>query len=98
MTLFNPLGGTASVLTWDTQTATMRVNGDSQHHPSLNALINRVIGIEIPVGALFAWLAGELAVADGWTPDLSRHGSGRITAKRTSPAPPVELRVVLDNE
>jgi outer membrane lipoprotein LolB len=98
MTLFNPLGGTAAVLTWDAQTATMRVNGDVQHHPSLNALISRAIGTEIPVGALFGWLAGELAVAEGWNPDLSQHANGRILAKRTSPAPPVELRLVLENE
>jgi outer membrane lipoprotein LolB len=98
MTLFNPLGGTAAVLTWDAQTATMRVNGDVQHHPSLDALISRAIGTEIPVDALFSWLAGELASADGWNPDLSQRASGRITAKRTSPAPPVELRLVLDNE
>jgi len=98
MTFFNPLGGTAAVFTWDTQTASMRVNGDVQHHPSLSALISRAIGIEIPVGALFAWLAGELAVADGWNPDLSQHANGRITAKRASPSPPVELRLVLDTE
>lgn len=98
MTLFNPLGGTAAVLTWDAQAATMRVNGDVQHHPSLNALISRAIGTEIPVGALFGWLAGELAVAEGWNPDLSQHANGRILAKRTSPAPPVELRLVLENE
>ena len=98
MTLFNPLGGTAAVLAWDAQTAIMRVNGDVQHHPSLDALISRAIGTEIPVDALFSWLAGELASADGWNPDLSQRARGRITAKRTSPAPPVELRLVLDNE
>lgn len=98
MTLFNPLGGTAAVLTWDPQTATMRVNGDVQHYPSLNALIGRAIGTEIPVDVLFAWLAGEMAVADGWNPDLSQHASGRIAAKRTGSGPAVELRLVLDNE
>lgn len=98
MTLFNPLGGTAAVLAWDAQTAIMRVNGDVQHHPSLDALISRAIGTKIPVDALFSWLAGELASADGWNPDLSQRARGRITAKRTSPAPPVELRLVLDNE
>ena len=98
MTLFNPLGGTAAVLAWDAQTAIMRVNGDVQHHPSLDALISRAIGTEIPVDALFSWLAGELAPADGWNPDLSQRARGRITAKRTSPAPPLELRLGLDNE
>ncbi len=97
MTLFNPLGGTAAVLTWDAQTATMRVNGNVQHFQSLGELINRAVGTEIPVGALFAWLAGDIVVTEGWRPDLSQHASGRITAKRMDPAPSVELRLVLDN-
>jgi outer membrane lipoprotein LolB len=98
MTLFNPLGSTAAVLTWNPQMATMRVDGDVQHHLSLKALIGQVIGIEIPVDALFAWLAGEPVVADGWNPDLSQHANGRVTAKRTTPAPPVEIRLVLDHD
>ena len=98
MTLFSPLGSTAAVLTWNPQMATMRVDSDVQHHLSLKALIGHVIGIEIPVDALFAWLGGDPVVADGWNPDLSRRASGRITAKRTTPDPPVELRIVLDHD
>lgn len=97
MTLYNPLGGTAAVLTWDSQIATMRVNGVAQHFQSLKELINQSVGTEIPVHALFAWLAGDIIVVDGWSPDLSQHANGRITAKRTYPAPAVELRLVLDN-
>ena len=96
MTLFNPLGGTAAVLTWDSQTATMRANGDLQHFRSLNDLIHQAIGAEVPVGALFSWLAGDLVIVDGWSPDLSDRANGRITAKRTRPDPLIELRVVLD--
>ena len=98
MTLFNPLGSTAAVLTWNPQMATMRVDGDVQYHLSLKALIGQVIGIEVPVDALFAWLAGEPVVADGWNPDLSQHTNGRVTAKRTTPDPPVEIRLVLDHD
>lgn len=97
MTLYNPLGGTAAVLTWDTQMATMRINGTVQRFQSLKELINRAVGTEVPVHALFSWLAGDIVAADGWNPDLSQHANGRITAKRTNPAPAVELRLVLDN-
>lgn len=97
MTLFNPLGGIVAVLTWDTQMATMRVNGVVQHFKSLKELISQAVGTEIPVHALFAWLAGDIVAADGWSPDLSQRANGRITAKRTNPAPAVELRLVLDN-
>lgn len=98
MTLFTPLGSTAAVLTWNPQMATMRVNGDVQHHLSLKVMIGQVIGIEIPVDALFSWLAGKSVLADGWNPDLSQHANGRVTAKRTAPDPPVEIRLVLDQD
>ena len=98
LTLFNPFGSTAAVLTWNPQMATMRVDGDIQHHISLKVLISQVIGTEIPVDALFAWLKGEPVVADGWNPDLSQHANGRVTAKRTTPDPPVEIRLVLDHD
>lgn len=98
MTLFTPLGSTAAVLTWNPQMATMRVNGDVQHHLSLKVMIGQVIGIEIPVDALFSWLAGKSVLADGWNPDLSQHANGRVTAKRTAPDPPVEIRLVLEKD
>ena len=98
LTLFRPFGSTVAVLTWNPQMATMRVDGDVQHHLSLKVLIGQVIGIEIPVDALFAWLAGESVAADGWNPDLSQHANGRVTAKRTTPDPPVEIRLVLDHD
>ena len=98
MTLFTPFGSTAAVLTWNPQMATMRVDGNVQHHLSLKALIGQVIGIEIPVDALFSWLAGKPVVADGWNPDMSQHTNGRVTAKRTAPDPPVEIRLVLDQD
>lgn len=98
MTLFNPLGGTAAVLTWSDRNASLNTNGQIQHFKSLNELTTQAIGTEIPVVALFAWLAGDWVLAEGWRPDLSQQASGRILAKRLSPAPPVELRLMLDNE
>ena len=98
MILFTPLGGTAALLTWNPQAATMRVDGNVQHHLSLKALIGQVIGIEIPVDALFSWLAGKPVVADGWNPDLTQRANGRVTAKRTAPDPSVEIRLVLDQD
>lgn len=98
MTLFTPLGGTVAVLAWSAQHATMRVNGQTQHFRSLNGLINQAVGTEIPVLALFAWLAGDTMAIEGWSPDLSQRANGRISAKRLTPVPSVELRVVLDND
>jgi outer membrane lipoprotein LolB len=58
--------------------------------------MQQATGAAVPVSALFAWLHGDIANVSGWTADLSRHAEGRISAKRLEPAPPAELRVVLD--
>ncbi|WP_210547399.1 lipoprotein insertase outer membrane protein LolB [Rhodoferax sp. PAMC 29310] len=96
LTLFTPIGGTAAVLAWSKNDASLTSPSDQRHFPSLEALINHIVGTPIPVESLFAWLNGTAASADGWTADLSGHANGRITAQRTTPGPSAELRVVLD--
>ena len=96
LTLYTPLGSTAAALSWSPQTARMRTNGEFHYFESLDALIRQAVGTEIPVVALFAWLAGDNMVIAGWSADLSHHANGRITARRTQPAPVAELRLVLD--
>ena len=46
--------------------------------------------------SLFDWLAGRPTPVPGWQPDLSRQSEGRISARRTSPPPEADLRVVLE--
>lgn len=96
LTLFTPIGTTAAAMFWTPTTAVLKSNGHKQRFASLNALTQQVIGTEIPVAALFAWLTGENMNAAGWSADLSRQTDGRITAKRLTPAPAAELRLVLD--
>lgn len=96
LTLYTPLGNTAAALSWSSQTTFMRANGDIRHFESLDALIKHTLGTEIPVVALFAWLAGDNMAVAGWSADLSQHASGRITARRAQPAPLAELRLVLE--
>ena len=96
LTLYTPLGSTAASLAWSPQTAILRANGDIRYFESLDSLIKQAVGTEIPVIALFAWLAGDNQVAAGWHADLSQHANGKITARRTEPAPQAELRLVLE--
>lgn len=96
LTLYTPLGSTAATLSWSPQTAVMRSHGDTRHFKSLDALIEQAVGTEIPVAALFAWLKGDNMTAAGWRADLSQHANGRITARRTEPPPPAELRLVFE--
>ena len=96
LTLFTPIGTTAAALSWTPSTAVLKANGDIRNFATLDALIKQVIGTAIPVAALFAWLAGDNMQVAGWSADLSRQPDGRITARRLTPAPAAELRLVLD--
>ncbi len=96
LTLLTPLGTTAAALSWSTHTAVLRSNGEVRYFESLEALVKQALGSDIPVTALFAWLAGDNMEVAGWSADLSLHASGRIVARRMTPAPPAELLLLLD--
>jgi outer membrane lipoprotein LolB len=96
LTLFTPLGSTAAVLRWSPGRAELQNGSSTQAYPSVQAMMERTTGAAVPIEALFAWLGGEAANVPGWQADVSRHADGRISALRTDPAPPAQLRIVLD--
>lgn len=97
LTLISPLGSILGVLRWTPADATLETSDQKiQRFNSVNALMAQATGAAIPMAALFAWLQGNNANIAGWTADLSRQSEGRITAKRSLPAPEAALRVVLD--
>ena len=97
LTLISPLGNVLGVLRWSPSEALLDSgNQKIERFASVNELMQQATGAAVPVSALFAWLHGDNAKVNGWTADLSRHGEGRISAKRAQPAPPADLRVVLD--
>jgi outer membrane lipoprotein LolB len=97
LTLISPLGNILGVLRWSPGQALLdRGKQDIQQFASIDELMERTTGAAIPLTALFAWLQGTNATASGWSADLSRHGEGRVSARRTLPAPEADLRVVLD--
>lgn len=96
LNLLTPIGSTAASLTWSPTTAVMQAQGERRDFVSLDALIQQAIGTDVPVAALFAWLSGAPMTADGWTADLTQHAQGRITARRTTPLPGAELRLILE--
>ena len=96
LTLYTPIGGTAAVMTWTRTDATLLSQSERRRFPSLKVMIEQIIGTDIPVDALFAWLAGANTSAEGWTVDLKEYPNGRITAIRTHPGPATELRIVLE--
>lgn len=93
--VFNPLGSQIAKLQWQPGTALLQQGDRATQSGSLQDLLRQSLGTALPVQALFSWLQGNNASAEGWQVDLSRHNEGRITAKRTSPSPQATLRVVL---
>jgi len=96
LTLLTPLGSTAATLTWTPDAASLRSQGEIRYFDSLDALIRSVVGTELPVPALFAWLHDENMTLAGWNADLSRYTDGRISARRLQPAPAAELTLLLE--
>ncbi len=94
--LSTPLGGTLAQLRWTPQQALLRSNGETRSFDSLDALAEEATGTAIPITALFAWLQGRPAMADGWQADLSQLAEGRLLARRSAPAPAAELRLILE--
>lgn len=94
--LSSPLGTTLAQLRWSTQAALLRTNGQARAFDSLDALATEATGTAIPIAALFEWLQGRPAAADGWQADLTQLEAGRLVARRSQPAPAAELRLILD--
>lgn len=96
LTLTNPLGGTVAVLAWAPGNATLRANGNVRQFPSVEALALEATGSELPLGALFDWLAGKPTPVAGWEADVTQVAEGRLRARRSTPPPAADLRVVFE--
>ena len=94
--LTSPIGSTLAQLHWAPGEALLRNGGETRRYDSVDALIEAATGAVIPVGALFAWLAGRDEQVPGWRPDLSQVSAGRLQATRESPQPRADLRNVFE--
>ncbi len=96
LTLYTPLGSTAAALSWSPGAAELRANGDVRHFDSLGALLREAVGTELPVAALFDWVAGKNQAGKDWSADLSDYTQGRIKARRQEPGAAAELNLILE--
>lgn len=96
LVLTTPIGNTLAQLLWSPGEALLMDGRSTRRFASVDALIEAATGAAIPVGALFAWLAGREQSVDGWRPDLSQVKAGRLAAVRESPAPRADLRIVFE--
>lgn len=96
MVLLSPIGTTLARLEWTPQGARLAQGQQQVDSISLQRLGARLTGTELPIAALFEWLAGRPAEAPGWQVDLSAHAQGRISAERREPSPGAVLSIALD--
>ena len=97
LNMFNPLGSQVAQIRWSPAGAWLHQGNQITPSDSLPTLIQRTLGTDIPIDALFAWLQGQPHAIAGWQVDLSQHAQGRVTARRTHPTPQAQLRLVLDS-
>jgi outer membrane lipoprotein LolB len=98
LTFFTPIGSVAATLHWTPEHATLRTPGENRSFANLDDLMVVLLGIHIPVTALFDWLIGRNTEIDGWQVELSQFDGGKIVAQRLTPSPAAKIRIVLDNQ
>lgn len=96
LVLLSPIGTTLARLSWTPQAAMLEQGQDKTQSNSLHSLSQRLTGTELPIAALFEWLAGKAADVPGWQVDLTAHREGRLTARKNAPTPEAVLRILLD--
>jgi len=94
---FTPLGSTVAAIRWSLAGAVLQARGEVREFNNLTQLSTALLGTDIPVTALFAWLDGLPQDVEGWQVDLSQRPQGKIQAHRNTPRPAAELRVLLDD-
>ena len=96
LTLTSPIGSTLAQLRWSPGQALLQDGSASRRYGSLAALAEAATGAAIPVDALFGWLAGRNEAVAGWRADLTHVAAGRLQARRESPLPTADLRIVFE--
>ena len=92
----SPLGTTVAQLEWAPGLAQLRQGGSTEQFASLDALVLRATGTELPVAALFDWLHGSATEAPGWRVDLQELAQGKLQAWRDDSTAPASLRILLE--
>ena len=96
LSLDTPLGTTLAKARWAPGMAELTQGGTTQAYASVDDMTAALTGEPLPLAALFQWLQGEASTVNGWTPNLTQHAQGRISATRQQPSGDTLIRVVLD--
>ena len=119
LVLTSPIGTTVARARWSDPVGTqgipskieLEADGGTTHYATLEEMMQRAIGDQLPLPAMFDWLSGRPWPAApvqrgadgtsfdqlGWHVDLSQlAGNQLIDAQRPRPAPTLHVRVKLD--
>jgi outer membrane lipoprotein LolB len=96
LTLISPLGSILGIMRWTPNEAVLEQGSVTRRFASADELLTQITGAAVPLSALFDWLAGIDTPTPGWVADLSKQPDGRISARKTDPAPAADLRIVLN--
>ncbi len=94
---FTPLGSTAATVQWNPARAELVSGEGARSFDGIALLIQELVGTDVPIPALFAWLDGRDLAVDGWQVDLTQFDQGKITARRFSPSPQAQLHLILEH-
>ena len=95
LAFFTPIGTTAAQVHWTPSEARLQTPSETRSFVNLNTLLLALLGTDVPVTALFAWLNGRSVATDGWTADLTERNLGKISAHKLL-APQAELLILLE--
>jgi outer membrane lipoprotein LolB len=119
LVLTSPIGTTVARARWSDPVGTrgepskieLEADGGTTHYATLEDMMQRAIGDQLPLAAMFDWLSGHpwpaapVTAGDatgsftqlGWHVDLAQFRDNRlIDAQRPQPAPTLHVRVKLD--
>ncbi len=96
LSLYTPLGSTLARMLWSDGTAELQWNGERRNFDSIDELTRHATGTVLPISGLFQWLNGDSAAVPGWSADLHLLHEGKLLARRDSPAPTVQLRLIFE--
>ncbi|CAN5860793.1 hypothetical protein BH11PSE13_BH11PSE13_12670 [soil metagenome] len=96
LTLTSPIGSTLASLHWSPREAVLNDGSRTRRFDTVDQLIQAATGAAIPIGALFGWLDGRDAQVSGWKAELGQLAQGRLQARRDTPLPRADLRVVFE--
>lgn len=92
LTLFSPLGQVGLSLRWSPAGAQWQQNGQTRSFANFADMTQTAMGTDIPLAALFEWLAGRDLPVAGWQMERSAT-AGAWSARRTHPQPAVTLKI-----